>query len=57
MEFVKYIKKALVVNKLNWHSIPGYDTLMDIFIDEIKIQKLGNIKQLILKTGNSLLEN
>ena len=52
-----YIKENLIVLKLNWHSIPGYKTLLKLYLEKIHEINLNHPPQIFEEAGKFLLAN
>lgn len=56
VEWVKYINETLVINKMNWGNIPGYNRLLMLFVDELKHRSINSYKKLFQDTGNAFVQ-
>ncbi len=51
IEWIKYVKSTLVVNKLDWEQIIGYPLLRDKFVEKMENLKIKKFPDILTNCG------
>lgn len=56
-EWCSYVKKSIVVNNIEWEHIPGYNTLVENFLSQIKNREVSKYPDILLESSLLMLGN
>lgn len=56
-EWCDYVRKSLVVSDILWETIPGYDILVENFVDQMKKREMQKYPEILIESSLALLHN
>lgn len=56
-EWCEYVRKMLVVSEIVWETIPGYQLLVDNFLEQMRAREINKYPEILLESSLALLHN